>query len=250
MEEKNTRLNLLKIQNKWKEIMKQVKSKELLKEIEILKKAHERHTEQKNHSVEVLEKDLTEAEKQLTTAIKSHLINMDTLIDLQSGRLASLQRQYEGDLSTLDVEFMTERSQLMTQHVKEKSDILGIMARMEMDFQETEADARHEYSSLRDDVKNKNIEEKHALRIQLEGTVEDLWRQFQLALSQYTSSTEERKRQFEELKQRDQKNAKEIELQMKKLVKLQENIAHLKAKLSNNARESEERTRSLKEVSL
>ena len=29
----------------------------------------------------------------------------------------------------------------------------------------------------------KNLEEKHALRIQLEGTVEDLWRQFQQVCS-------------------------------------------------------------------
>jgi archaellum component FlaC len=81
----------------------------------------------------------------------------------------------------------------------------------------------------------------------LESTVEDLWRQFQLALTQYTSSTDERKRQFEELKQRDTKNAKEIEHQMKRLVKLQENIAHLKAKLSNSSKDSEERSHSLKE---
>lgn len=65
------------------------------------------------------------------------------------------------------------------------------------------------------------MEEKHALRIQLEGTVEDLWRQFQAALNQYNATTEERKRQFEDLKQKDQKNAKEIEQQMKKLIKLQ-----------------------------
>jgi hypothetical protein len=59
------------------------------------------------------------------------------------------------------------------------------------------------------------------LRIQLEGTVEDLWRQFQAALNNYNATTEERKKQFEELKQKDQKNAKEIEQQMNKLVKLQ-----------------------------
>ncbi len=67
----------------------------------------------------------------------------------------------------------------------------------------------------------KNLEEKHALRIQLEGTVEDLWRQFQAALNNYNATTEDRKKQFEELKQKDHKNAKEIEQQMKKLVKLQ-----------------------------
>jgi chromosome segregation ATPase len=67
------------------------------------------------------------------------------------------------------------------------------------------------------------------------------------ALSQYNSTTEERKKQFEELKAKDQKNAKEIEAQMKRLVKLQENIAHLKAKLSNNAKDYEERNRGLRE---
>jgi hypothetical protein len=44
---------------------------------------------------------------------------------------------------------------LLSQHAKEKSDILGIMARMDSEFQETEADAKHEYSSLKDDAKNK-----------------------------------------------------------------------------------------------
>lgn len=66
-------------------------------------------------------------------------------------------------------------------------------------------------------------------------------------MSQYNSTTEERKKQFEELKAKDQKNAKDIEAQMKRLVKLQENIAHLKAKLSNNAKDYEERNRGLRE---
>ncbi|KAI8815954.1 uncharacterized protein EV422DRAFT_336982 [Fimicolochytrium jonesii] len=147
------------------------------------------------------------------------------------------------------------------------------MGRMEQDFQDAEADARHEYSSLRDDVKNKNLEEKHALRIQLEGTVEELWRQFQAALNQYNAATEERKKQFEELKLKDAKNAKEIEQQMRKLVKLQvrqierrrphdrrlrflprltspfhsqETISHIKSRLLLNAKENDERTRTLK----
>lgn len=124
---------------------------------------------------------------------------------------------------------------------------MRMVSRMEHEFQEAEADARHEFSSLRDDIKNKNLEEKHALRIQLEGNVEDLWRQFQQALTQYNSATEERKKQFEDLKQKDQKNAKEIEIQMKKLVKLQESISQLKMKMATNSKESEERNKALKE---
>jgi hypothetical protein len=52
---------------------------------------------------------------------------------------------------------------LTAQHAKEKADVLGIMARMETEFQDTEADAKHEFSSLRDDVKNKVRREEHYL---------------------------------------------------------------------------------------
>ncbi|KAH6582119.1 hypothetical protein BASA60_002133 [Batrachochytrium salamandrivorans] len=197
-EEQNFKLNNYKIQNRWREIMKAAK--------------------------ETLAHDLVEAEEQYSTALQSHLINIDTLIDLQNARLLSLETQLEEDSRMLDIEFSSERKdtrlvsssskthwrllKLQSLHAREKTEILEIMARAEHEFQEAEADARHEYSSIKDDVKNKNLEEKHALRIQLEGTVEDLWRQFQSTLNQYNSSTEERKRQFEELKQKDQKKRK------------------------------------------
>ncbi|KAJ3324163.1 Dynein regulatory complex subunit 2 [Blyttiomyces sp. JEL0837] len=264
IEERHARINLLKIQNKWRELMKLAKSVELRGQVEILKHVHDRHTDQKNSSISNLEKTIEEAEEQFATALQAHCINTDTLIDLQLGRLATLQEQYQGDLQDLEAEFHVERAKLQTQHAKEKAEIMGIMTRMEQEFQDAEADAKHEYSSMKDDVKNKvkktltvifalinteeqqNLEEKHALRIQLEGTVEDLWRQFQAALNQYNASTEERKKQFEELKQKDQKNAKEIELQMKKLVKLQETISQYKSKLSSNSKEFDERNKALK----
>ena len=65
-----------------------------------------------------------------------------------------------------------------------------------------------------------NLEEKHALRVQLETAVEDLWAQFQSALRNYQETTEERKKAFEELKAKDEKSAKEIEMQMRKLQRI------------------------------
>ena len=38
---------------------------------------------------------------------------------------------------------------------------------------------------FRDEIKNKNLEEKHALRVQLETQVEQLWTQFQTAMKNY-----------------------------------------------------------------
>ena len=41
------------------------------------------------------------------------------------------------------------------------------------------------FSPFRDEIKNKNLEEKHALRVQLETQVEQLWTQFQAAMKNY-----------------------------------------------------------------
>lgn len=51
----------------------------------------------------------------------------------------------------------------------------------------------------------------------LEMIVEDLWDQFQQALKNYTETTEERRKAFEDLKSKDEKSAREIEIQMRKL---------------------------------
>lgn len=66
-----------------------------------------------------------------------------------------------------------------------------------------------------------NLEDKHYLRIQLEGKVEELWKRFQQALRNYTEATEDRKFAFEALKLRDERSTREIEMQMKKLQKMQ-----------------------------
>ena len=54
----------------------------------------------------------------------------------------------------------------------------------------------------------------------LEVAVEDLWGQFQAALKAYQETTEERKKAFEELKAKDERSAKEIETQMRRLQRL------------------------------
>ena len=58
------------------------------------------------------------------------------------------------------------------------------------------------------------------MRVQLEATVEKLWDEFHDALKNYQETTEERKKAFEELKTKDEKSAKEIEMQMRKLQRI------------------------------
>ena len=89
--------------------MKSEKSATLARDIDILRQTFMRQLDQKNHSLSSLEKGVSESEDQLVTAIKLHLTNMDTLIDLQARRINSLQGQYEDDLASLNTEFSQEK---------------------------------------------------------------------------------------------------------------------------------------------
>ncbi|XP_072026425.1 LOW QUALITY PROTEIN: dynein regulatory complex subunit 2-like [Amphiura filiformis] len=246
-EEKNTRFNMYKITHQWRNIMRASKSKELKRDIEILSQTFERIVDRKDSVIKSLAKDLNEAEEQYSMALRSHLQSMDALIGLQRNRLSILKSEYGEELEILKKEFDSERGMISNQHKQEMSDLQDILFAMEENANEREGEARQEFQSLRDKIKNKNLEEKHALRIQLEGQVEDLWKQFQQALKNYNETTEERKAAFETLKSKDEKSAKEIEMQMRKLQRISDTIAQLKAKMSQNAKESEERNRDLRE---
>ncbi|XP_071946491.1 dynein regulatory complex subunit 2-like [Antedon mediterranea] len=246
-EERSAHFNLFKLNHQWRTIMRTAKSKELKKDIEILSQTFERVVDRKDSVIKSLVKDLGEAEEQYSMALRSHLQNMDHLIDLQRCRLEVLLSEYEEELKVLKKEFDTERQMIVEQHKQEMNDLQDILFAMEENANEREAEARQDFQSLRDEIKNKNLEEKHALRIQLESQVEDLWKQFQQALRNYNETTEERKAAFENLRDKDEKSAKEIEMQMRKLQRISDTIAQLRAKMAQNSKESEERNRELRD---
>jgi hypothetical protein len=66
----------------------------------------------------------------------------------------------------------------------------------------------------------KNLEEKQQLRATLEAKVEDLWSQFNRVMKNYEETTEEKKRQFDELKSKDVKSAEDIDDNMRRIQRL------------------------------
>ncbi|XP_018417380.1 PREDICTED: coiled-coil domain-containing protein 65 [Nanorana parkeri] len=246
-EEHTSSINLNKLNVQWRAVLREVKAKELRKDIEILSQTFERVVDCKNSVVKSLIKDVEEADEQYTHALRSHLQNIDQLLELQRERLDLLQEEYQQELDTVLQEFDTERKMIMEQEDKEMLYLQNVMLAMEQNTLESESEAKLEFQSMRDEIKNKSLEEKHSLRVILETTIEDLWKQVQQAQKNYLNATEDRKIAFEILKAKDEKSAKEIAYQMKKLQKIQESINTLRNKISAHARENEEQNRRLRE---
>ena len=66
-----------------------------------------------------------------------------------------LQSEYEEEKTVLMEEFETERCFLLEQHAQEMNDLQDIMFAMEQNFNERENDAKSEFQSMRDEIKNK-----------------------------------------------------------------------------------------------
>ncbi|XP_011366552.1 coiled-coil domain-containing protein 65 [Pteropus vampyrus] len=246
-EEHNSALNLNKINTQWRTVLREIKTRELHKDIEILSQTFERVVDCKNSVIKSLAKDLSEAEEQYAHALRSHLHNVDQLLALQRCRLNLLEESYNRELEALTKEFEIERKTIIDQHEKEIHYLQDVFMAMEQNYIDSEYESKLEFQSMWDDLKNKNLEEKHFLRLQLENVVEDLWRRFQDALKNYTDATEDRKVAFETLKVKDEKSSKEIEAQMKKIQRLQDSIIILKGKIMVHSRESEEQNQYIRD---
>uniref|UniRef100_A0A7S1SW74 Dynein regulatory complex subunit 2 n=1 Tax=Tetraselmis chuii TaxID=63592 RepID=A0A7S1SW74_9CHLO len=245
-EERYAKINAIKIHNQWRKIMRMAKVEELRKEIEILSQNHEREVDRKDAIIQMLDRDLEDAEEQYQLALRGHMQVVESLLDLQYMRMKALQEEFNANLKALEEEFETERTEIENAHSRQKKDMHDMMAAMEQEFADAENEAKHEFESIREEIKNRNSEEYNVLKIQLEGTIEELERHFEQAHQAYLSSTEMRTAAFRQLTKNDAASARIIEKRMRKLIRLQDSLAHWRTKIATNSKDWEERNRALR----
>ncbi|RLN52436.1 hypothetical protein BBJ29_009417 [Phytophthora kernoviae] len=246
-EERISRMNKLKIQNHWRKIMRLVKVEALRKEVEVRSQNHERDVDRKDALIQMLDRDLEEAEEQFQMALRAHLLNVDELIDLQDERLLALEKEFETDLRELEQEFQTEKNKLVAQHTLERNELQRIMQAVDQQEKEREADAKQEHEQLREEIRNKNLEDINVLRITLDSSIEELEQHFETAHLNYLQNTDQRTQDFKYLTAKDQDLSRDIELKIRKIERLQQSLALWRTKIAQNVRECSERNKALEE---
>lgn len=246
-ERANSRVNRLKIQNQWRKIMRLAKVENLRKDIEILSQNHERDVDRKDAIIQMLDRDLEEAEDQFQMSLRAHLENMDRLIDLQDTRLLALEQEFEKELHALENEFGAEKEAIQKQHALEVQELNDIMSAVNTEEQDREAEAKQEHEQGREEIKNKNLEEINMLRIQLDSQIEDLEQKFENAHLNYLQTTDQRTSDFKFYTKKDQELSKDIEVKIRKIERLQSSLSHWRTKYSQNVKECSARNALLTE---
>jgi hypothetical protein len=235
------------IQMRWVGILRGEKLQELRNEIEILAQTHDKTLDRKNAVIQMLAADLDEAEEQYRLALRTHLNNVDALIELQNQRTAALEDEFERDLYDLKREFDHEKVYIQRKHGEQKEELVLIMKAMQSEAEETENEMQTEFSQQRDETRDKNNEEYNVLKQTLESDILDLHRTIAHEHDKYMTTAEEKMKQYLDKTKKDAETAERISSQMRKIQRLQESIANWKANLVNNMKECEERNKSMKE---
>ena len=105
--------------------MRMAKTDELKREIEIFSQNHEREVDSKDAVMQMLDRDLEEAEEQYQTALRNFMIHVDRLLTLQETRLQGLEEEFKRDLKILEDEFSLERKEIAENHRYEKKRAAG-----------------------------------------------------------------------------------------------------------------------------
>ena len=77
------------------------------------------------------------------------------VLDHHRRRLDTLRDEYDTELATIKKEFDDERDLVETCHKDEIQRLQDVLFAMEQNHQEKEAEARQDFQSMRDEIKNK-----------------------------------------------------------------------------------------------
>merc|ERR550514_780738 len=246
IEAKNSKYNLNKIQESWLKIMRSAKTKQLKKEVEIISQNHERDVDRKDAILQMLDRDLDEAEEQHQVAIRSHLLNVDRLLEIQQSRLQALEEDFQSDVRTLEEDFKVERDQLTERHTLERRELTIIVQQVEQEEKNREQMDVTEHQSQYELIRNKNIEEDHQMRSNLEEKIEQMKEKCNAQLTTYRTSTEANTADYRSYLTRDCTLSKHVERKLRQVERMQSSIQHWKMKIQQNRQECEERNAQLR----
>ncbi|XP_070698408.1 dynein regulatory complex subunit 2 [Pempheris klunzingeri] len=144
-EERNTAVNLLKLNEGWRSILRVTRAAELRSDITVLSQTFERQLDGLDSVIETLERDLREAERQSAQVRRVHLQHVERLWTLQNKRLTLVQQQWERGVEHLSFRFSRERQQMLDHSERRQDDLEDATFTLEQQHQSVMAEINRLY---------------------------------------------------------------------------------------------------------
>lgn len=148
--------------------MRMAKTEDLKNQIEILSQKYQRDLDTKEAFIQLLDKNLDEAEDQFQMALKNHLMHVESLMSVQEARIRGLQDEFRRNVEILQYEYEKERTDMEKTHnsqIKELEDTIQTVKEEQRRIME---EAKQQEQAYREEVKNWNLEEESSMKTTLD----------------------------------------------------------------------------------
>ena len=131
----------------------------------------------------MLDRDLDEAEEQYQMALRNHLIHVDELLELQDSRLRGLNEEFERDISILKEECDGEKKEIGKSHDQERQELKDMIETIRETEEAKLDEINQNFESLREETRNKNVEDLETMKQNLIKKIEELDKEFEVSFN-------------------------------------------------------------------
>ena len=241
----NSRVNRMKLLNDWRVIMRIAKVDEIRKYLTLYMQIFERDLDDKDAILQMLDRDIMEAEDHYNIALTNHFIHIRQLVSLQDSRIKGLFKEFEMDVSELETEFNSEFEEIKRQFEQEQNDILRMLNNItesyNMKIEKLESDFR--------EIKNTQIQRIKEVYSHLQEAIKkagtDVHNKFSNEMNDIKQKSDDKNRTDTEGIETLNKEEKIVAAKKRKLEKQTEELKQLKMKIKQNSEDWDQKNSAL-----
>eukprot|EP00750_Incisomonas_marina_P033825 INCI9973.1.p1 GENE.INCI9973.1~~INCI9973.1.p1 ORF type:complete len:702 (-),score=185.87 INCI9973.1:209-2314(-) len=219
----------------------------LQKEIDRQKEACNEIIASKDFLIEQFQQELKAKDEEYVKMLKSQVEDVEQLILRMRNQFSHARYQYAMELEAVEEAFLKEREEVLAANQDEINSLFSKRREMELDYMESKQKKQQEYMDEISKMRVRDSEEYHKLKIKLETDIQTLEQQLQEMRATYQLNTEKLDYNFRILSERDMENRVTLKQQRKKLQRLSDQVASLKARYKKNSEMYRRRNKELSE---
>ena len=242
----HSKINRMKLMNDWRVIMRIAKIDEIRKYLNLFMQIFERDLDDKDAILQMLDRDISEAEDHYNIALTNHFIHIKQLINLQDSRVKGLFREFEKDVTELENEFNSEFEEIKKQFDQEQNEILKMLRNITDSYNRKIQKLNQDFQEL----KNSQIQKINEIYSHIQEAIKkagtDVHNKFGNEMNDIKQKSDDKNRQDAEGIEKLAGLEKEVLAKKKKVEKHFENLKQLKLKIKQNNEDWDKKNDSLK----
>ncbi|XP_030388524.1 dynein regulatory complex subunit 2 [Scaptodrosophila lebanonensis] len=222
------RLNIAKINQEWRSVLRQVKIQDLRREIIEVEQFSKEALKRKDQVIQRLIGDISTNEDMYANLQQSHMEKISKIIDTYKSRIEFFTQSYEEDKQAVLKEWEQDFAVFKAMHADRQEELECVFYQVEETTERAIKDNHERFLERVEDLKSGMQLLLEKITSKGEAKLEGLWQEYQSVLAGYVKHIEGFYAEYVDLKERDEENAAQISSQTCEIDNLLGQLANLK----------------------